>query len=92
MLTDADVCLYFSYCEAGFERQVIHNVCGRMLTYADVCSYLNSDYEPKGTWTDEQRDVCGRMLTYVDVCCRLRAQGHLDRRATRRMRTYADVC
>ena len=58
MLTYAHVCLHFSYCEAGFEQQVIHNECSRMLTYAHVCSYLNSGFEPKGTWTDEQRDVC----------------------------------
>ncbi len=48
-------------------KWVEEQVCGRMLTYADVCGrMLTSGVR----WVEEQ--VCGRMLTYADVCGRMR--------------------
>jgi hypothetical protein len=38
MLTYADVCLYFSYCEAGFEQQFIHNY---QIVWVKVCTLLS---------------------------------------------------
>ncbi len=39
------------------------DVCGRMLTYADVFAQT-----PLGTRLLERGHVCGRMRTYSDVC------------------------
>jgi hypothetical protein len=63
------------------------DVCGRMLTYAEV-----SGEERALSSVLTYADVCGRMLTYAEVSGEERALSSGCRSSLHRMRTYADVC